>query len=65
MPDIDGASVTSGVSPERLVAELTELVAARLATHQRPRHITVVEALPRTATGKLQRFILKGSVERA
>jgi len=55
----------NGVSPERLVAELTELVAARLATHQRPRHITVVEALPRTATGKLQRFILKGSVERA
>jgi benzoate-CoA ligase family protein len=53
----------NGVAPERLVAELGALATERLATHQRPRHIAVVDALPRTATGKLQRFVLKARVE--
>jgi 4-hydroxybenzoate-CoA ligase/benzoate-CoA ligase len=48
-----------GAGGERLVAELTELAAERLAAHQRPRRITIVDSLPRTATGKLQRFALK------
>jgi len=48
----------NGVASERLVAELTALAAERLASHQRPRHIAVVDALPRTVTGKLQRFVL-------
>ena len=52
-----------GVAPDRLVAELTALAAERLATHQRPRRIAVVGALPRTATGKLQRFVLKARAE--
>ena len=46
-----------------LVGELTALAAERLPSHQRPRHIAVVDALPRTATGKLQRFVLKARVE--
>ena len=50
-------------APEHLVAELTALASERLAAHQRPRRITVVDALPRTATGKLQRFALKSRVE--
>jgi benzoate-CoA ligase family protein len=53
----------NGVAPERLVAELSALATERLATHQRPRHIAIVDALPRTATGKLQRFVLKARVE--
>jgi benzoate-CoA ligase family protein len=53
----------NGANPERLVAELTALTSERLAAHQRPRHIAVVDALPRTATGKLQRFALKARVE--
>ena len=53
----------NGVAPERLVAELSALAAERLATHQRPRHIAVVKALPRTATGKVQRFVLKARAE--
>ena len=32
---------------------------AALAPHQRPRAIRVVSELPRTATGKLQRFRLR------
>ena len=32
---------------------------ARLPAHQRPRQIHVVDELPRTATGKLQRYILR------
>jgi benzoate-CoA ligase len=55
----------NGASPEPLVRELTALVEARLAAHQRPRRILVVDELPRTATGKLQRFVLRQRVERA
>jgi benzoate-CoA ligase family protein len=44
-------------------AGLAEALAAHLETrlpaHQRPRRIHVVDALPRTATGKLQRFVLR------
>jgi benzoate-CoA ligase family protein len=42
-----------------LPAELDALCAAKLAPHQRPRRIAVVPELPRTATGKLQRFLLR------
>jgi len=52
-----------GAPSEGLVAELTALASTRLPAHQRPRGITVMEALPRTATGKLQRFVLKARVE--
>ena len=53
----------NGTGAERLVAELTALTGERLAAHQRPRTITVVDALPRTATGKLQRFVLRAQAE--
>ena len=52
----------NGAPAERLVGEL-EGLAARLPTHQRPRRIAVVDALPRTATGKLQRFVLRARIE--
>jgi benzoate-CoA ligase len=49
----------------RLTDELAALAAAGLLPHQRPRRIALVDELPRTATGKLQRFVLKAMVERA
>ena len=42
-----------------LVGELTALVGEKLSSHQRPRRIVVIDELPRTATGKLQRYILR------
>jgi benzoate-CoA ligase family protein len=56
---------TTGARGERLADELAALAADRLPPHQRPRRIAVVDELPRTATGKLQRFVLKERVERS
>ena len=53
----------NGAAGDQLTAELATLATERLPTHQRPRHITVVPSLPRTATGKLQRFVLKARAE--
>jgi benzoate-CoA ligase family protein len=38
---------------------------ARMATFKRPREIHVLEALPKTATGKIQRFALRARLESA
>lgn len=42
-----------------LVAELTEHVRARYGKHAFPREIEFVESLPKTPSGKIQRFILR------
>ncbi len=47
-----------GGSPE-LVKELQDFVKARIAPYKYPRAVEFVDALPRTATGKLQRFRLR------
>jgi benzoate-CoA ligase len=52
----------NGATAPHLVDELTRFVAEKLPAHQRPRRIEVVDALPRTATGKLQRYVLKQRV---
>jgi benzoate-CoA ligase family protein len=52
-----------GADTDRLAAELRRLAESSLPSHQRPREIRFVRELPRTATGKLQRFRLKGDVE--
>ena len=44
---------------EMTVAMLQEFVKARLATYKCPRSIEFVDVLPRTETGKLQRFVLR------
>ncbi|HEX9625155.1 MAG TPA: AMP-binding protein [Streptosporangiaceae bacterium] len=44
-----------------LVTELQELVKARIAPYKYPRSIEFVPALPRTNTGKLQRFKLRAA----
>lgn len=42
-----------------LAAELTEFVRARIAPYKRPRWIEFVPSLPKTATGKIQRYKLR------
>lgn len=42
-----------------LLGELLKLCAARLEAHKRPRWVEFVSDLPRTATGKVQRFRLR------
>ena len=42
-----------------LVDELKAFAERTLAPHQRPREIVLVDELPRTASGKLQRFVLR------
>jgi acyl-coenzyme A synthetase/AMP-(fatty) acid ligase len=50
----------AGVIPdEKLGAELADLARGRLAAYKVPRTVTFVEGLPRTATGKLRRFVLR------
>jgi 2-aminobenzoate-CoA ligase len=44
------------------VHELQDFVKARIAPYKYPRRISFVDALPRTATGKLQRFRLRDVV---
>jgi benzoate-CoA ligase len=49
-----------GFAPgERLAAEMKAFVKARLAPHKYPREIHFVDDLPKTATGKIQRFRLR------
>ena len=45
--------------PEALRADVRRFLEGALAPHQRPREIRVLSELPRTATGKLQRFRLR------
>jgi benzoate-CoA ligase family protein len=47
-----------------LAATLAEYAAAALPPHQRPRQIRLVPELPRTVTGKLQRYVLREWAER-
>jgi O-succinylbenzoic acid--CoA ligase len=51
---------TSSVSAAGLLAELRELVKADLAGFAAPREVVVVEAVPRTAIGKVRREALGG-----
>jgi benzoate-CoA ligase family protein len=53
----------SAVEPAGLRSELMRLAEETLPSHERPRDIRIVSELPRTVTGKLQRFKLKERVE--
>ena len=44
---------------ETLEADLQDFVKERLTPHKYPRWVTVVDELPKTATGKTQRFVLR------
>jgi len=52
---------SAGVAPgTELAAKLQQFARTRLAEYKRPRWIEFVDALPTTATGKIQRFKLRG-----
>jgi benzoate-CoA ligase family protein len=56
----------AGVLPTpELAAELQQLARTRLAEYKRPRWVEFVEALPTTATGKVQRFKLRERAARS
>ena len=69
VPDADGLDrlalflVTRGAAPDVLRAAL-EACERALPTHKRPKWLQAVEQLPRTATGKVQRFKLREMLER-
>jgi acetyl-CoA synthetase len=52
-----------GEASDDLKAEIQQLVRTRLAAHAYPREIDFVSALPKTPSGKVQRFILRGSTQ--
>ncbi|GAC1584248.1 MAG: benzoate-CoA ligase family protein [Candidatus Elarobacter sp.] len=52
-----------GAGDAALVTELQDFVKARIAPYKYPRAIAFVAALPRTQTGKLQRFKLRAPAE--
>ena len=45
---------------EDLKSEIQQMVRQRLSTHAYPREIDFIAALPKTPSGKIQRFILRG-----
>ena len=51
--------LTSGAKAEE--EELRQFVRQRLAHFKTPQWITFVEELPKTATGKVQKFVLRGN----
>ena len=44
---------------DQLTDELQKWVKTNFAAHAYPRHITYVEELPKTPSGKIQRFVLR------
>jgi acetyl-CoA synthetase len=50
-----------GASPAPALAdEMVEVVRARVGRHQAPREVEFVAELPKTESGKIQRFVLRG-----
>jgi benzoate-CoA ligase family protein len=49
------------VASDELARELQDFVRSKIAEYKRPRWIEFVDALPKTATGKTQRFKLRAS----
>ena len=66
MPDEDGLAkprafvvLRAGADPHDLEARLRAFAKERLAPYKAPRWVSVVPDLPKTATGKIQRFLLR------
>jgi len=50
----------NGIKPtEQLADDIKNFVKTHLAAHQYPRHIEFIEYLPKTPSGKIQKFMLK------
>lgn len=54
-----GAAQRSEAELAALARELQAQVKRDLSAHQYPRHVAIVPALPKTPSGKVQRFVLK------
>jgi len=64
VPDAEGLTKTKAYvvlvpGAEATPAELQAFVKERLAAYKYPRHVEIVAELPKTATGKIQRFRLR------
>jgi acyl-coenzyme A synthetase/AMP-(fatty) acid ligase len=63
VPDADGferlALFLVSSDPDAALAAATERMAKSVPRHAQPRWIRAVDALPRTPTGKVQRFVLR------
>jgi benzoate-CoA ligase len=56
--------VTSDAGPEAALSAALQACERSLPRHKRPKWIRTVPELPRTATGKIQRFKLRELIER-
>lgn len=56
--------VTSGSDPQAAISAAARACESKLPRHKRPKWIRTVTELPRTATGKIQRFKLREQIER-
>lgn len=57
-------TLKEGVEPsDKLAEELQNFVKERLTPFKYPRYVEFIPELPKTATGKIQRFILRGTGE--
>ena len=72
-PDVERGEIVSAFvvlhpghgGNDALANELTEHVRSRLGKHAFPREITFVDALPKTPSGKIQRFLLRRPTDSA
>ena len=53
----------AGTATPDLVGELQDFVKARIAPYKYPRAIEFLDALPKTETGKVQRFKLRAPAQ--
>ncbi|WP_028933017.1 benzoate-CoA ligase family protein [Pseudonocardia spinosispora] len=70
LPDADGldkplAAVVTRAGTRVGEAELVEFCRAGLAAFKRPRRVVLVDELPKTATGKLQRYLVRSVLTEA
>lgn len=70
VPDRDGFDrlalflVPGEAGAPAALAWAAERLAARLPRHSQPKWIRAVDELPRTATGKVQRYVLRDGLSR-
>ena len=56
--------IRPALADEALADELKQFVKSRLAPHKYPRQLEFIAELPKTATGKIQRFRLREQGQR-
>jgi fatty-acyl-CoA synthase len=59
------AFITTNGGDEPETEELREFARGRLARFKVPKRIVVVDELPKTGTGKIQKFVLRERARRA